>query len=70
MNDWLNKSATIILVMKNKNDSMSSPTQAKSHLLLFGNAIYCIFFNSEDLHLWLIAKLKIAGESFLLEIGS
>lgn len=64
MNDWLNKSATIILVMKNKNDSMSSLTQAKSHLLLFGNGIYCIFSNSEDLHLWLIAKLKIARETF------
>lgn len=42
MNDWLNKSATIILVMKNKNDSTSSPTQAKSYLLLFGNGRYCI----------------------------
>lgn len=71
MNDWLNKSATIILVMKNKNDSMSSLTQAKSHLLLFGNRIHCIFFNSEDLHLWLIAKLKIAREYFFFpEIGS
>lgn len=42
MNDWLNKSATIILVMKNINDSMSSPTQAKSYLLLFGNGRYCV----------------------------
>lgn len=42
MNDWLNKSATIILVMKNKSDSMSSLTQTKSYLLFFANGRYCI----------------------------